>query len=61
MTNLSKRSTRIEKPTEIDIIKDNKYLSDLSGQGHDLSGTTPYILRIPRNNKRKKSSRNFDY
>ena len=52
-TSLCNRSTRIEKPIEIDIIKDNKHISGLSGQGDDLAGITPYILRIPRKNKRK--------
>ena len=53
-TNLSNKSTRIENPIEIDIVKDKKDLSDLSGQGDDLSGIKPDILCIPRKNKRKK-------
>ena len=59
-TNLSNRSTRIEKPTEINIFKENKDISGLSGQGDDLAGITPDIFRIPSNNKRKKT-RHFDY
>ena len=46
-------STRIEKPTEIDIVKDNTDPSNLSLPGDDLAGITPYILCIPRNNKIK--------
>ena len=39
--NLYNRSTRIEKPTEIYILKENKDLSGLSGQGDYLSGVIP--------------------
>ena len=53
-SSLSNRSTRIEKPTEIDIFEENKNISDFYGQGDDLPGITPDILRIPRKNKRKK-------
>ena len=53
-SNLSNKSTRIEKLIEIDILKNNKYFSDLSGQGDNLARTKPDILRIPLNNKRKK-------
>ena len=59
-SNLYNRSTRIEKPTEINIFKENKDISGLSGQGDDLAGITPDIFRIPSNNKRKKT-RHFDY
>ena len=54
-SNLSNRSTRIEKPTEIDILKENKDISDLSGQGDYLAGITPDIIRIPHKNKRQKT------
>ena len=54
-TNFSNISTRIEKSTEIDIFKDNKYLSGLSLPGDYLAGITPDILCIPRNNKREKT------
>ena len=53
--NLYNRSTRIEKPIEIYILKENKDLSGLSGQGDYLAGITPDTLRIPRKNKRKKT------
>ena len=49
--NLFNRSTRIEKPTEIYIFKDNKDLSDLFGQGDDLAGITSEIIRINRKKK----------
>ena len=51
--NLSNRSAIIENPTEIYIVRDNKYFSDFSLQGDDLAVITPDILRIPRKNKRK--------
>ena len=54
-TILSNKSTRIEKPSEIDIHKDNENISDLSGLGDDLSIVTPDNLCIPRDNKRKKT------
>ena len=44
----------------MDIFKENKDLSDFSGQGYDLSGIKPDILCTPRKNKRKES-RHFDY
>ena len=44
----------------MDIFKENKDLSDFSGQGYDLLGIKPDILCTHRNNKRKKS-RHFDY
>ena len=37
------------------MIKDNKHVSDFSGQGYDLAGITPDNLRIPRKNKRNKT------
>ena len=49
------RFNRIEKPTEIDIVKDNIYLYCLSLQGDDLSGITPDILCIYRKKERKKT------
>ena len=51
--NLYNRSTRIEKPTEIDIFEENKDLYDFSWQGDDLVGITPDILCIPCKKKRK--------
>ena len=39
----------------MDIFKENKDLSDFSGQGYDLSGIKPDILCTPRKNKRKKN------
>ena len=51
--NLSNISIRIEKPTEIDIFKENKDISNLYVQGDDLAGITLDILHIPRKNKRK--------
>ena len=43
----------MENPTDIDIVGDNKDLSDLSLYGDDLKGITPDILCIPCKNKRK--------
>ena len=57
---LSNISTRIENPTEIYIVKENKNIFDFSLQGDDLSGIAPYILRIPRKNK-KEYPRKFDH
>ena len=54
-TSLSNKITRIEKPTEIDIVKYNKDLSGLSVHGEILSSVTPDQQCIPRNNKRKKT------
>ena len=53
-TNLYNISTRIEKPIEIDIVRDNKDISDLSLRRDDLAGIAPYIICILRKNKRKK-------
>ena len=44
----------IEKPSEIDIHRDNLSVSIFSGQGESLSSVSPDILRIPSKNKRKK-------
>ena len=55
-TNLSNISTRIEKPTVIDIVQDNTDLSDLSLQGDDSAGIKPDIISIPRKNIRKQNS-----
>ena len=52
-TIISYISTRIEKLIETDIVRDNKYLSDLSMPGDGLAGITPAILCIARNNKRR--------
>ena len=45
----------------MDIVEDNKDISDFSGQGDDLAVITPDILCIPCNNKRKKNARHFNY
>ena len=58
VTNLSNISTRIEKPIEIDIVKDNTNLSDFYLQGDYLEGITPDILFITRINKIKKTPDN---
>ena len=47
-------STIIEEPTEIDIVKDKKDLSDLSLHGSDLSGIAPDIIHVPRKIKVRK-------
>ena len=52
-TNLSNKSTRIEKTSEIDIHRDNLSVSVFYGQGESSSRVTPDIFRIPRKNKRK--------
>ena len=54
-TNLSNISTRIGKSTELDIVRDNKDISDLYLHGDDLASITPDILHIPQENKRKNS------
>ena len=43
-TNLFTKSTRIEKPSEIDIYSDNLRVSVLSGQGKRLSSVSPNII-----------------
>ena len=53
-TNLSNKSTRIEKPSEIDIHRDNLSVSVLSGHGEILSSVTPDQQNIPRKNKKVK-------
>ena len=52
--NLSNISTRIENPTEIDIVKENKDLSGFSLHVDYLLVITPDILLIPRKGERKK-------
>ena len=49
------KSTMIEKPSEIDIHRDNLSVSIFSGQGESLSSVSPNILRIPCNNKGNKT------
>ena len=58
--NLSYKSTRIEKPSKIDISNDYLGVSVLSGQGEILSNLKPDILQIPRNNKRERNSKHFN-
>ena len=53
--NLSNKSTRIRKPSEIDIQRDNLSVSILYGQGESLSSVTSYNIFIPSKNKRKKT------
>ena len=53
--NLSNKSTRIEKPTEIDILKDNENVSLLSVQGDDLNILTIDNICITHKNKRKEN------
>ena len=60
-TNFHRISTGIGKPTEMDIVKYNKALSDFSLHWDYFSGITTDIIRIPRKNKRIKNSRNFDH
>ena len=55
-TNLSNKSARIEKPSEIDIHRENLGVSVLSGHGKHLSSVTPDIISIPHKNKRKKTT-----
>ena len=45
----------MEKPSEIDIHRDNLSISVLSGQGKSLSSVSPDIICIPCKNKRKKT------
>ena len=52
--NVSEKSTKIEKPTEIYISKDNSSLSGMSGYGESFSSVAPYQQRIPCKKKRKK-------
>ena len=42
---------QVKLMTEIDIVKNNKYLSGFSIHEDDLAGITPDILCIPRQNK----------
>ena len=55
ITNLSNKITRIEKPSEIDICKDNLNVSSFSGHGEIISSVTPHTLLIPHNNKSKRT------
>ena len=54
-TNLSNKITGIEKPSEIDICKDDLGVSFLSRHGETLSSETPEQQRIPRKNKKRKT------
>ena len=56
MTSLSEISTKIEKPSEIDIRNDNLSVYVLSGHRESLSSVTPDQQNIPCKNKRKKTS-----
>ena len=55
-TSLYEKSTKIEKPPEIHISKDNLSIYVLSGHGESVSSVASYQQHIPRNNKRKKNS-----
>ena len=54
-SNLSNKSTRIEKPSEIYIHRDYLSVSVLSEQGETLSSVSPYIICIHCNKKREKT------
>ena len=58
-TSSSRKSTKVEKPSEIDISKDNLSISVLSGHRESGSSVTSYQQHIPRKNKRKKTSENL--
>ena len=53
---LSNKSTKIEKPSEIDICNDDISISVLYGHRESLSSVTPDQQRIPCKNKRNKNS-----
>ena len=53
---LSDKITKIVKPKEIDIRKDNSSLYGMSGYGESVSSVTRDKQRIPRYNKIKKTS-----
>ena len=50
---LSEKNTKIEKPKEIDISKDNSGIFGMSGHGDILSSVTPDQKHIPRKDKVK--------
>ena len=52
-TNLSNKSTRIEKPSEIDIHGYNENVSLFSEQVDDLANVTPDSICITRKNKER--------
>ena len=52
-TILSNKSTRIEKPSEINICKTNLGVSIFSGNGESLSSVTPDQQHFPRKTKKK--------
>ena len=54
-TNLCNKIFHIEKPIEINIHRNNRYVSDLSRQVEILSIVTPYQQLIPYNNKMNKT------
>ena len=56
---ISDKITKILKPKEIDIRKDYSSLSVMSVHGESVSSVTPDKQRIPRKNKRKKTSDTF--
>ena len=55
MSNYSNKSTRIEKPSEINNHKGNLSVSIFSGLGESVSSETPDNLCIYRENKIKKT------
>ena len=55
-TSLSNKSTKIEKPSEIDIWNDDLSIYVLSVHGESLSSVTPDQQQIPCKNKKKKTS-----
>ena len=55
VTNISNKSTQIEKSSEIDIQRDNLSVSVINGQGESLAGVIQDQICIPHRNKRKKT------
>ena len=53
---LSQKNTKIEKPKEIDISKDNSSLPDMSGHREILSSVKTDKQHIPSKHKKKKTS-----
>ena len=56
VTNISNKMIQIEKPSEINIHRDNLSVSVLSGQGEILASVTPDQICIPRKIKWNKTT-----
>ena len=56
VTNISNKMIQIEKPSEINIHRDNLSVSVLSGQGEILASVTPDQISIPRKIKWNKTT-----